>query len=268
MRLCILILLMLTQSIFICSCESRETISGPKREASEYIEKIFPAIDPFHLEIVSDSGDIEVYSWDREDVKFEITTKIRGTQEVEELEKRLIEFKIDIFQEENKVMLNSKFNGRIERSEEIKHEYKVFVPKKNLERFDLRLDTGKIKFYDDIKCNLNAQMKAANLDINRFEGVIKVNTDRGNLRIAGGKICKGSDIKIITGNILIKAQYEDDAVYCFQTGMGNIELDIPEQSKVCVESIGTTEINEFLYEDFPTRITLISDMGKIYARKF
>jgi hypothetical protein len=270
MKSSILMLLILIQSILICGCESGNASLSPVpiREASAYTEKTFPAIYPFRLEITSDSCNIEVYTWDREQAKLEIITKVRGAQNIEELEKRLKEFKLDATQQDNTVAVSSEYRGHAENSERAIMEYRVFIPKKSLDTFDLRLDTGNIKFYDDIKCNLNVQVNKANIDINRFEGIITLSADTGNLCIAGGKIGKGSDIKVKMGNIQIKAQYEDGANYRFQTGMGNIELDIPEESRVCVESIGTIDVNEFLYEDYSTRITLLSDMGKIAARKF
>lgn len=267
MRLRILIPFLLIVSIIIYGCENMKVKAGPKREAVSYSEKILAVAQPLQLCLTSDSSNIEVYSWDRNEAKFEITKRVRGIQTKDVLEGKLKDFDVSIKQEGSKVEFESRYKGKIKNPADRSVDLKVFIPKK-ISSFNIKLDIGKIKVFDDIKCNLDVLVKMANVDINRFEGVVNFNADIGDLRIAGGKIYQGSNIKINMGNIQIKAEYEDEGNYCFETKMGNIDLSLPGNSLVTFENVGTTEVNDFPSGSYKTKVKLLSGMGKIAIRKY
>jgi len=50
---------------------------------------------------------------------------------------------------------------------------------RKLKNLKLKTDIGNIKFYDDIKGVLNADINMANMEINRFVGVVNIEGDVG-----------------------------------------------------------------------------------------
>jgi len=259
---------MLVLSAVVCGCKGVEGKVGLKREAVSYSEEILDVKQPLQLDLAGDLCNIEVYSWDRDQVKFEIIKRIRGIEEAEALQRRLKDFYVAVAQEGNKVVFKSEYKGAIKNPADRRMDLKVFVPRGGVDSVDIKLETGRIKFHDDIKSRLNAQVKMASTEINRFEGVINFNADMGDLRIAGGKIYNGSDISINTGNIQIKAEFENGGIYCFQTKMGNIDLSLPDGSPVSFENVGATEVNDFTSGDYKTKVKLLSGLGKISVRKY
>jgi len=97
-----------------------------KKEVSLYSEKIVEAGGPLVLDIFCDSGNI-------------VTKRVRGTESEEILSQKLNNFNIDINENENKIIFKSEYKGK---------------DKNPIEK----LDIGNIKFYDDIKGVLNADI--------------------------------------------------------------------------------------------------------------
>ena len=120
----------------------------------------------------------------------------------------------------------------------------IYLPK-SVDVLNLKLDIGNIKFHDDLKGILNADINTANMEINKFDGVVNIKGDVGNVRISNGKIEGESSIIKNIGSISVKAEFKEEGKYLFKTGTGNIDLILPDNSQIAFESIGELEINEF-----------------------
>ena len=240
---------------------------GPKREVSQYSEKTLEVQQPLELGLISDSGDIEVYTWDKGEVKFEITKKIRGAKDNAELENKLKDFNISVSQDQAKITLKSEYKGDIKSQADRRVDLRIYIPKK-IKSIDYKMDTGSIKFLDDINGELKGDTNMVNTDINRFEGQISIKGSMGNVNIANGKISGNSSITEDMGNISIKSEFEDNGSYAFAVNIGNIDLKLPSDSHISFESVGESEINEFPTAACPTKIKLSSGMGKISIRKY
>jgi len=252
--------------VVLCGCASQNADIGPKREVAAYSEHVFKVSKPPGVDITSDSGNIEIYSWDRKEVKFEVTKKIRGIREKDLLEKELEGFKVDIEQQGDDIFYQTSYKGHMKNQIDRAVDLKIFIPKK-IKSIDCRLDLGKIKIYDDLECELNMTINMANVDINRFEGKINLDADMCDLRISNGRLDADSKVKINMGSIQIKGEYQGGS-YDFDTNMGNVELNIPAGLKVSLETVGTVEANEIESGDYPVALRIRSGMGKIALKKY
>jgi hypothetical protein len=243
-------------------CTSAGTVLGPKREVNSYSEKTVEAEKPLVLDIVCDSSNIEVYTWDKNEVKFEMTKRVRGAEAEEVLAQKLDSFNVDIDKNESNIVFKAEYKGKDKNPIDKSIDLKIYIPKAE-NTLNLKLDIGNIKFYDDIKGVLNADINMANMEINRFVGVVNIKGDVGNVKISSGRISGKSGIIKNIGSISVKAELEKGGDYTFKTGTGNIDLMLPKESEVSFESVGELEVNEFSDFSYPTKAKVETSMGKI-----
>lgn len=263
---CILVIISL---IFIpCGCKEEKAAEGPIRETVSYCEESVEIDYPLILNVVCDTGNIEFYSWGRNEIKFEITKKIRGIQEKKVLDKRLKGFSIVLEKDRHEVSFRSAYRGYLRKDEDRSLDLRVYLPQR-VEELNLKLDRGKIRMYDDIKCQLKADVNMANLSINSFKGYLDIKADVCDLRIDNGRILNGSRVLVNMGSIRIRAEFEKDGDYSFVTNTGDICLLLPADSNVGFETTGIVEANEFTNSaGLPAGIKASSGMGKIEIKKY
>lgn len=248
-------------------CSALNFNVGPKKEVRAYSEKILSVEQPLELEIKSDFSNTEIYGWDKYEVKFEITKKVRGIQDKKVLAEKLEDFDINISQNVNKVEFKSEYKGSIKSPADKSVDLRVFIPRKT-KFMVFALGVGSMKFYDDIKGELKITMDMANIEVNKFEGAIKVDGNMGNFKIGNGKISGDSHVIVKAGNISIKAAHEENKSFRYETDIGNVDLLLPVSSKISIETIGTLEVNEFAKSANTGKVTAISKMGKISIKKY
>ncbi|MGI6778397.1 MAG: hypothetical protein ACOX7R_10410 [Acetivibrionales bacterium] len=250
-----------------CGCTEVEITPESKHEIVAYDKKTISITGPLNLCINADSSNIEVYSQKKQEAILEITKRIRGTKTQEELKKEMDYYNISIEESGNSIVIDSKFRGKIKNPTHYSADFKIYIPKE-VDSICLKLDTGKVTFYDDINCVLLADIDTANVTINRFDGRIEASFCKGDMRIASGKLERSSCIKTDIGNISVKSEVDDNGEYTFQTGIGNIELFFNKESNIMVESIGNLETNEFLQSSSGPMVKAYSNFGKINIRKY
>lgn len=258
---------LLLPAFLLAACSLSQVSVGPKREVVEYEERLMPADKPLNLEIISDSGNIEVYSWDRREVKLEINKVVRGLMKKEVLEKELKKYAVDNQGGDSGIRVRTYCGGSEKNPADRRIDMRVFIPKV-MEGIRCNLDIGTLKFHDDIRCELSIQTNMANVDINRLEGLIRLEGNMGNVRIDGGRLLGGSSIREKMGNITIKAEYEEGGSYCFETEMGNIDLKVPSDAPVSFDSIGRVDSSDFPVASHKTRVRTVSGMGTITVKKY
>lgn len=261
------IFVFLIQLLLISGCSVSTVEIGPKKEVNSYSEKTVEVKASPEVNMSCDSSNIEVYTWDKKDVKFEITKRVRGVQDKETLEKKLEDFKIDLSEKDNKVFFKSEYRGKDKNPVDRSVDIRVYLPK-SIKLLNCKLDIGNIKFLDDISGVLNADINMANMEINRFDGIINVKGDVGNVKISNGRISGKSSIVKNIGSISIKAEFKENGEYFFKTETGNIDLWLPQNSKISFESVGSLEVNEFNEYLYPTKVKVSTSMGKIAIKKY
>ncbi|MDO8610327.1 MAG: hypothetical protein Q7R95_07290, partial [bacterium] len=144
---------------------------------------------------------------------------------------------------------------------------KIYVPQK-ISNINCKIVSGKIKIFDQIKCNLNIEMNMVNTEISVFKGKIVLKGDKGDLRINSGQLLPDSFVKLNNGSIIIKAELASQGKYDFETDIGNVDLTFPKESKINIENIGMLDVNEFISEDATTKVSVVTGMGKITLKKY
>jgi hypothetical protein len=263
----IIVPLLIVLALILSCCASRNVVLGPKRGVEEFLEETIPVSDIPSFYVSIDSGNLEVYSWDKNEVKLEITKRIRGPEEEELLKEKLGDFIIDIKEEENKVSVKAAYKGSFKSPVDRSTDITMYIPKKT-GFFDCNVKVGQIKFFDDIRCNLNFVIDMANVDINRLIGKLTLKADICDLKVSGGRLFEDSSVKINMGNIYVKSEFVDEGFYSFDTGMGSLEVNLPDGSLVSFECLGSLEVNEFGDVRHDARVSLRSGMGKIAVRKY
>ncbi|MCX8131804.1 MAG: DUF4097 family beta strand repeat-containing protein [Clostridia bacterium] len=253
--------------IFFTSCSSSVVEMGPKKEVAEHIEKTIEIKEHLDLFVDADSSNIEFYTWDKGKVKFEIKNRVRGMGEKKELESKLKNFDINLSQDGNMVVYKARYGKSIKSHGDISSDIRIFIPK-NAESVGCKVGTGTIKVLDDLKSSLNIEVDMANIEVRRLEGKLKVKGDMGNLKVENGKIRSDSKVSVNFGNIDIKAEFEERGNYVFETRTGNIDLQLPEESRISFENMGTVEVNDFTDKNYPAKIKTSTDMGRITIKKY
>lgn len=263
----IIILAVLVQLAVFSGCAASGIVLGPKKEVNSYSEEVVNAEKPLILDILCDSSNIEVYTWEKDEVKFEMTKRVRGIEEEEILNEKLNNFSVDIDKNDNNIIFKSEYRGKDKNPIDKSINLKIYIPK-GATTLNMKLDIGDIKFYDDIKGVLNADINMANIEINRFVGLVNIKGDVGNVKISNGKILSKSSIVKNIGTISVKAEFEEGGNYAFKTGTGNVDLILPEGSEVSFESVGELEVNEFSDYSCPTKAKVETSMGRIAITKY
>lgn len=243
-------------------CSSRDESFKPKYEVASYDEKIIKLEKVNDFEIKSQSGSIEIFCWDRNEMKMEITRRIRGTAGKEILTQRLSDIDVNTGNKDGKIKIASSYSGKKAGINEVNSDLKLTLPRQ-LSDLTFNIENGKINVLDDLKCNLNIFLKKGNIDIKKIEGRFYLKTENGNIDIEDGNAFPESKIAVGNGNINVRAKYEGSGVWNYETGAGNVKLRIPSSTQVYVECVGITEKNEFASVGYPAKIRVGSGLGKI-----
>ncbi|MDP4092568.1 MAG: hypothetical protein Q8920_04335 [Bacillota bacterium] len=261
----------LVLSLLFCllfyGCSQEVIAVGPKTELTASSEKILNVSQALNLSVNCDYANIEFYSWDKKNIKFEITKFVRGLRTNQKLKNELDNIKTGVVQDGANISFTSVCSGNIKSPSDTGINLIVYLPKK-IDALYYKLDTGSVKFHDDIACKqLKANVSAVNTEIKGFKGAINFTGDAANLRIENGRIAGNSSVKINMGNLYVTASYSEGSSYTFETEMGVIELTAPEASQISFETQGSVDINEFAGASYPTVIKVVNSMGRITIRK-
>jgi len=266
MKFRLFLLVLVFFAVIITGCSGAASFE-PKKVVSSYNEESIEVEYPLYIDITGDSGNINIFSWDRDEVKFEITKKLRGIQSKEELAKMLEDFEITAEKRGKKIVFNSEYKGKIKNPSNKSVDLRVYIPKK-VDSIDIKLDTGIIKFFDDVRSEINLNVDSVNVDINKLIGKVIMVADMGNLRISGGMLKSGSSVKTNFGNISVKTELEETGEYYFGTNIGSIDLSLPEGTEFDVEAKGSIRSNEFEQCFSGAKIKLESKMGDISLTRY
>ena len=263
-RLCILSLVI---AAFVSGCTGTKKIYiGPKIQVSSIEKEIIEVKGPVSVAIENESGNMDIYLWDENSVKFEITKRYKGIGEKGLLAKKLDDIDYSISYDEKDVVIKSDFKKGLENPSDERLDMCIYLPY-SVKGMKMKIGTGRVKIHDSLECSLAAEVEMANFYVNKFEGILDYQADMGNLNIRGGKVFSGSKVKINMGNIDINAAYDPEGVYSFKTNIGNINITAPGNSGIEFASTGNVKVNEFNSSNQPVIVNLASDMGEISIRK-
>lgn len=246
-----------------CSSDARE--AGVRQEASSYEEKIVDVKLPVQLSMDCDYAEIETYSWDREQVKFEITRRIRGNSSRQKLADKLDKLETKIVKKDNQVGITGSCRLKDADYPDSCLELRIYTPRK-MSNISCSLKKGKIKLFDNIKCNVDFKVTDASLEINSLQGRITYKGDKGMIRISSGELYSGSSIQVGKGSVEIKASCKEGGEYFVDAGDGFIKLELPSAIKAYFDYPGSDQLgqtDETEGSESRARFRLKSGIGKI-----
>lgn len=283
-KLIIIILL----AFILSGCGIAYGKTDTKIAVSSYSENTIKLKGKYNLDISCDVGNIDVYTWNRDEIKFEITRRASGTYKKELLMEKLENFDIEIKSDNDTVFMKSVYKGGNKDFYGVIVNYTVYMPKA-IDYVNYRIGEGELKLYDDMQGVLNAKLDNADIQINRFDGILNICGEEGDVKLSSGKIKGNSKVNKKVGNIIIKAEFDENGEYSICTGLGHIELLAHTRSKISFETVGELTINEFegnvlktsneinhkqkqgynsSNEDKVAKVRLKSGLGKISIKKY
>ncbi|NLL06683.1 MAG: hypothetical protein GX270_13065 [Clostridiaceae bacterium] len=275
-------------AFMLSGCGTAYGKTDTKIEVSSYSENTIKLNGRYSLDISCDIGNIGIYTWKRDEIKIEITRRVKGTYKREMLMEKLENFDIELITDNDTVFLKSRYKGRKKDLYDAIVDYTIYMPK-TIEHMNYKVSEGKVRIYDDIQGVLKAELDNTDIQINRFNGVLNIFGEEGDVKISNGKIKGNSEVSKKAGNIFIKAEFDQNGEYMISTGFGHIELLAEAGSKINFETVGELTINEFEQNGFITsnginqlkmqgynlsnedkvpKVKLKSELGKISIRKY
>lgn len=224
MRRVITVIISIFMLFFVAGC-ANDTVTSINRMA-EYGEKTLEAELPLKLNVECACSNIEIYSWNKQQVKFEFTKSITGYLEKQKLEKYLKEMKIYTDVSGSKVSFTSTF----EKSDKIRSELelRVYIPYR-IEEVSISCSEGKLRVCDHLKCSLLITGGILDTTINKISGRLNASIEKGNVRISAGKLLDGTIISTEDGNVYVKTLYEPSGEYSIYSGTGALDINIPKE---------------------------------------
>lgn len=254
--------LVMASFIILSSCGSENTVF-PKHSTYSYNNgsvKVNKSIKTLDINI--DSGNLQIYCWDNDEIKYEAKHIARGNKSDETLEKLLKKYSIKSIKKEKTTFITVSYAGKIKKPQDFYTDIKLTVPR-TIKNISIKQDVGSILIEDKFEGNITGDVDSANTEIKGMNGKLSWKCDTGNFRLGSGKLLRDSTVNITAGNISSKAECQDNSEYVFKTGAGNVELSFPKDSDITVDSYGTLQNNQFTGIAGNINVKAATDMGKI-----
>ena len=264
------LLLFLSLTVFFCisACNNKDSGEGyPRREVSAYSEKTINTAPQFSLDMECDFGNLEFYRWERQEIKFEVTHKVRESKPVDELSKLLGYFSIKATEKAGKVSFICNYKERGGKYENTFSVVRVFLPRKPVS-VNCRLIQGRMTFYDDLETILKLDAVKAEININKLTGKVNYTGDDTYFNISAGYINSNSSVVTKNGNIRIRADFEIPGTYTINTGTGIVALDLPESLNAVFENNGMIDTPESTESAVCSRFLIKQNVGKVDISRF
>ncbi len=254
--------ILLIMLISFTGCKS-ENEAIPKHGASMYDDSsVALSRGTKTLDITIDSGNIQIYCWDKKNIKLETKHNIRDNKTDEDLEELLKNYSIMSKEEDSTLFFTVDYNGTIKKPQDIYTDIKLTIPKQ-IKNLKISQQYGNIIIRDKFEGNIEAELDSVNSDIKSLKGQLLYECDNGNLRLNSAKLLSHSYANINSGNIYVKAKCQEKSNYSFKTKKGNIDLYFPVDSNIKLNSTGTVNNNQFDGTDGDIEVETFTKMGKI-----
>ncbi|PYG88458.1 hypothetical protein LY28_01307 [Ruminiclostridium sufflavum DSM 19573] len=214
------------------------------------------------LDITIDSGNLQIYCWDKKIIKSEAKHIVRDNKTDEELEKMLRKYSVEKKEKENTLFYKINYSGSINNPKDIYTDINLTIPKQ-IKNIHISQQYGSIALMDKFEGNIEADLDSVNSVIKYMKGFLAYECDKGTLRLDLGKLENQSFVNISSGNIYIKSQYQNKSAYSFKTKKGNIDLLFPKDLKVKLNSFGAIDSNGIIENEGDIEVEAYADMGKI-----
>lgn len=258
----IIIYILIFLIIITCGCADKKTVI-PKHGTSIYNDSsINLSRDTKTLDINIDSGNLQVFCWDKKNIKVETKHTVRDNKTNEELEELLKKYTLVSKEKENTLFFTDAYDGTIKDPQDIYSDIKLTIPKK-IKILKISQKYGSIIIRDKFEGDIEANLDYVNSEIKSLKGQLLYKCEDGNLRVSSSSLLGNSSVNINSGNIYVKAQCQKKSNYSFKTKNGNIELLFPTNSNIKLNNTGIVKKNAFQETDGDINVEADAVIGEI-----
>lgn len=235
-----------------CVNNEQKTVIREASECKEWTKTVSRGIESIY--IIMDTSNLNVYCWNKKEIKCDIHNYARGKKTMEDLDKILKKYH-DKYEEKEK-------NGYITiNNEDIISDVTLTIPKSM--NLIVNQKSGSLKIIDRFEAGLIVNAVNVSSEINEIQGNLQFIGDNGYVHVNSGRLTDGSSVSLKNGNIIIKAECIKNSKYDFQTVKGNIDLSFPVSSDINIQSFGTVQNNQFTGVDGSILMNVSTKIGKI-----
>ena len=249
--------------VIITGCGSDKAAITTKNGVSQYKNssiEITKVIDTININV--DSGNLQIYLDDKNEIDFRVKHTIRDYKTNEELEKLLKKYSITSKKQKNSLFFTVHYRDKIKGTQTVCSDIKLTISRR-IKKINISQQLGSLAIEDKYEGDIVAKLDSVNSEIKSMEGKLSFECVTGNLRLNSGKLLDGSLVDINSGSIYVKAECMDKSKYSFKTQKGNIRLNFPVSSDILLESFGTVQNNQFTGLVGNIEIETSTKMGKI-----
>jgi len=249
--------------VIITGCGSDKAAITTKNGVSQYKNssiEITKVIDTININV--DSGNLQIYLDDKNEIDFRVKHTIRDYKTNEELEKLLKKYSITSKKQKNSLFFTVDYRDKIKGTQTVCSDIKLTISRR-IKKINISQQLGSLAIEDKYEGDIVAKLDSVNSEIKSMEGKLSFECVTGNLRLNSGKLLDGSLVDINSGSIYVKAECMDKSKYSFKTQKGNIRLNFPVSSDILLESFGTVQNNQFTGLVGNIEIETSTKMGKI-----
>ncbi len=216
----------LTCAIALCVAASAAT-AGTQQDT---IDTTIPFTSGSRLEVENTNGEIEIVTWDREEVRIEARKKARSSSD-EDLQAALDSLEVIIDESPGEVTIKTRFPGHGVRGwarnrVSLSVDYRITVPKEA----DLDLETvnGKVDI-NGIRGDLNIDTTNGGIIVTDSGGRVSAESTNGGISVELAELKAGEDMSFTTtnGGIKLFLPTAVRASLVARTTNGSIQTDFP-----------------------------------------
>lgn len=244
-------------------CSKNEQAVQTLRQFDTTWQKMLKAENVTVLEIRGDTGDIQVFRWNRPEIGIEGKKIIRGapSQDITAETLKLLNATAD--QNGERVDIQFKYKGKEQKYLYHTIDMSIYVPS-TVQEIKLSQKEGKFRLRDEFSGSLEAQVDAVDMDMGRVEGKVNIQNGSGHIHIAGGWLKNGSYIQAEEGWIKLLTGFDQGQDYHIGTTWGNIYLQIPQSCSASLQTQGAVEGQLPDDTEAAVRVNVSTEMGRIH----
>ena len=200
---------------------------------SETSSNVFDSKTIKGINVQSANGNVEIKTWEGEEIKVDITKTVKG---IENLESEIRKIEVS-FEQNNDELLNCVI--KMPKSSNFLMSYTVDVivrvPRKMFENINVKISNGRINV-ESVNANFNLETSNGKIDLYQSLGTFKLKTSNGDIRVKGLQILRGDNvIESSNGDIVGSLKVPESGSLILSTRNGNVDVELLGSLKVDLE---------------------------------
>lgn len=263
----LLTMLAILNSLFLVLVFYTPELTAKERYEEKFEKSVTLAKDG-EITLSNVSGEIEVKSWNKAEVKID-ALKVSRALSLSQAKEKAQEVEIEVKKEGNTLRINTKFPKRIFKSVKVSVHYSLMIPPKasikvksvsgsitleeiggtvkvnavsgNIEVMDAKegVDCQTVSGHlmiQDVKGDAELKTVSGKITLERIQGSIEAETVSGGIELREVSKAKVVKVKVLSGRIIYEGEISPDGEYRLKSFSGRVEIIIPSDSAFDLEA--------------------------------